>query len=75
MTLTDPEHKVERGVRKRIVARVIQCGGCGMCANRDRGQDAWDRGFCSVRNRTFPFCLHDKGEPSFQLDEARLKDG
>lgn len=72
MTLTDPEAKVERGIRKRIVAKIVKCGGCGLCLNRDKDQDAWDRGFCKVKGRTFPFCTK-AGEPSFQLDETRLK--
>ena len=71
MTLTSPERHVERGIAKRQMAKVLKFGGCGCCLNRDKTQDAWDRGFCKVNGRTFPFCMR-AGEPSFEPDNTRL---
>jgi hypothetical protein len=74
VTYSAPELSAERAIARRKLAKVLKCGGCGACLHRDKSQDAWDRGFCKVQGRTFPFCTK-AGEPSFQLDETRLSDG
>lgn len=69
---TSPERSAEYRICRRILAQVMKCGGCGMCLNRDRDRDAWDRGFCATPNQTFPLCLKTRGT-QFELDESTVK--
>lgn len=69
---TRPERSAEFRLCRRILAQVNRCGGCGMCRNRDKSKDAWDRGYCTHPNRTFPLCLKSPGL-QFELDETTIK--
>lgn len=69
--LSPPEHLADRRDRKRIVAQVVQAGGCGACLNRI---EAWGRTICSGHaGRAFPLCLKDQAKPAFELDEETLR--
>lgn len=71
--LTRPENYSELHQRRRIAARIAQCGGCGMCLNRDREVMAWGRSVCQMdQKRSYPLCLKDGRAPGFQLDKDQL---
>jgi len=67
--LTDPEHRVDRGMRKRIVAEITRRGGCACCVHR---VDAWGKSTCPQASRTWPLCMHTPGM-AFELDERTLE--
>lgn len=72
--LSPPEHVADRRDRRRIVAQVVQAGGCGACLHRDRDVMGWGRSVCKPNPaRAFPLCTKDGHKPEFSLDEETLR--
>lgn len=73
--LTRPENSAELAERRRILARLMNRGGCWACLNRDPDVMAWGRSVCRGNpSRAFPLCLKDGQAPAFELDEQQIRE-
>lgn len=72
--LTRPEKAAAFGHARAFVKRELACGrACSLCTNRST-HTYWDRHRCRLNpDRSFPLCMKDGREPSFNLDETTVK--
>jgi len=66
--LTRPEGYVEKRDRRRIMATLVDVGGCALCTQRVEG---WGAVGCQ-HGDTFPFCTKGR-RPRFELDDEKVK--
>lgn len=58
--LTSPERAAAREQAKVVREKVIECGGCACCLNRDRNTEGWGRALCGLQPaQVFPKCDFD----------------
>lgn len=70
--LTDPEWRAARAQAEArlpaVVAKVVACGGCYCCTNRDRRTEGWDLALCGLK----PAAEFRKRGCRFDPDMARI---
>lgn len=72
--LTRPEKAAAFGHARVFVKRELAKGNaCSLCTHRSQ-TTYWDRHLCALNKaRSFPLCMKDGREPSFDLDETTVE--